>query len=200
MSFVIAAITFGLVAGINPGPLGVFVIHQTMSKGYLHGLVASLTPVLTDLPILVVVALLTLQLGELDWFVASISFIGASYLAWVARRMFNSSDRVDPSLIEAPKVDWLTGVKMNFLNPVPYIFWGTVGGTYIASGTAFEASIFVITMLVVLCTTKFCVAIAFVTLGGKFSSKIYSRIMKSLAVPMLFFSGALLVRGIQVIL
>jgi len=120
----LAAITFGLVAGLNPGPLGVYVIHQTMSKGYLHGLVASCTPFLTDLPILILVVLLTVKIGEQAWFVSAVSFAGAAYLARLAYRMFKSSDRIDPSQGEGQKIDWLTGVKMNFLNPVPYIFWG----------------------------------------------------------------------------
>jgi threonine/homoserine/homoserine lactone efflux protein len=47
MYFVLAALTFGVVAGIKPGPLGVYVIHQTMSKGLYSGFLASLAPIVT---------------------------------------------------------------------------------------------------------------------------------------------------------
>ena len=91
MSFVIAAVTFGLVAGLNPGPLGVFVIHQTMSNGTRSGLIASSIPFFTDLPIVFLVAVLTLKLGELDWFISVVSIVGALYLAFIASKNFQCS-------------------------------------------------------------------------------------------------------------
>lgn len=195
MSYVAAAFAFGLVAGINPGPLGVFVIHQTMSRGFRSGLYASCIPIVTDLPIVAVVVLLTLKLGELDWFVAAISIVGSLYLAIIAYRIFNSPGEIDPNADEIPSVDWLTGVKMNFLSPVPYIFWGTVGSAYVNSGTLFEACIFVAVLLVTLCSSKFVVAVAIKTLGERFSPRIYAGILRILAMPLLFFSGKLFFSG-----
>ena len=196
MSYVAAAFAFGLVAGINPGPLGVFVIHQTMSRGFRSGLFASCVPIVTDLPIVVIVALLTLKLGELDWFVAVISIIGSLYLAVIAYRIFESPGEFDTDAEEIPSVDWLAGVKMNFLNPVPYIFWGTVGSAYINRGTLFEACIFVAVLLVTLCSSKFVVAVAIKTLGDRFSPRIYAGILRVLALPLLFFSAKLFVSGV----
>jgi threonine/homoserine/homoserine lactone efflux protein len=195
MGFVIAAITFGLVAGLNPGPLGVFVIHQTMSRGIRSGLIASCTPFVTDLPIIILVALLTIKLGDLDWFVSVISVAGSLYLAFIAYRILNSPSRIDPGAVANSKVDWLTGVKMNFLNPVPYIFWGTVGSIYINKGTTFEACVFVITMLLTLCSSKFLVAIAVRYLGERFNPRVYAAVLRSLSLPMLLFSGKLLYSG-----
>ncbi|HAY44822.1 MAG TPA: hypothetical protein DCY55_00865 [Gammaproteobacteria bacterium] len=212
MSFVIAAFTFGLAAGLNPGPLGVFVIHQTLAKGYRSGVLASLIPFLTDLPIGLLVVLLTLQLGETPWFVVSISAIGSIYLAWMAYRIFNSPGSIDPSKPEfnaddsvreadtkpAPVgiLDWQTGLKMNFLNPVPYIFWGTVGGVYIIKGTVLEAGIFILCMLLTLSSTKFIVAVLIRFLGQRFSPRVYSGILRSLSLPMLLYSGRLMYSAI----
>jgi threonine/homoserine/homoserine lactone efflux protein len=215
MSFVIAAFTFGLAAGLNPGPLGVFVIHQTMAKGYRSGVLASLIPFLTDLPIGLLVVLLTLQLRETPWFVVSISAIGSIYLARMAYKIFNSPNSIDLSKPEfnvdesvreeadtkpAPEpagiLDWKTGLKMNFLNPVPYIFWGTVGGVYIIKGTVLEACIFILCMLLTLSSTKFLVAVLIRFLGQRFSPRVYSGILRSLSLPMLIYSGRLMYSAI----
>ena len=196
MGYVIAAITFGLAAGLNPGPLGVFVIHQTMSRGIRAGLVASCTPFVTDLPIVILVVVLTFKLGDLDWFVSVISIAGALYLAFIAYRILKSPGQIDPSAVAHVKIDWLTGLKMNFLNPVPYIFWGTVGSIYINKGTIFEACVFVTVMILTLCSSKFLVALAVRFLGERFNPRIYSIILRSLSVPMLLFSGKLLHSGI----
>ena len=197
MSFVVAAVTFGLVAGLNPGPLGVFVIHQTMSNGARSGLIASSIPFFTDLPIVLLVAVLTLQLGELDWFISVVSIFGALYLAFIAFKIFNAPKQIDPGEGSDKKINWLTGVKMNFLNPVPYIFWGTVGSIYINKGTTLEASLFVACMLITLSSCKFLVAMALRSLGERFNPRVYSTILRSLSLPMLLFSGKLLISGVS---
>jgi threonine/homoserine/homoserine lactone efflux protein len=96
MYFVIAAITFGLVAGLKPGPLGVFVIHQTMSKGYFQGFLSSLAPILTDGPIILLALLLTLQVNDLNWFVSLISILGAVYLTNISYKIFTAPGSVAP--------------------------------------------------------------------------------------------------------
>ena len=196
MGIVIAAVTFGLAAGLNPGPLGVFVIHQTMSRGIRSGLFASCIPLLTDLPIVILVAILTYKLGEIEWFISGVSIAGSLYLAFIAYRIWNAPRQIDPSATAKADVNWLTGLKMNFLNPVPYIFWGTVGSIYINMGTLFEACTFVFVMLLTLCSCKFVVAVAIRYLGERFNPRIYSAILRSLSVPMLLFSAKLLYSGI----
>jgi hypothetical protein len=51
--FFFAALSFGLAAGLKPGPLGIIVIQQTLSKGLRAGVRASLAPLITDGPIII---------------------------------------------------------------------------------------------------------------------------------------------------
>jgi threonine/homoserine/homoserine lactone efflux protein len=46
--FFFSALSFGLAAGLKPGPLGIIVIQQTLSKGLSAGVRASLAPLITD--------------------------------------------------------------------------------------------------------------------------------------------------------
>lgn len=52
--FFFSALSFGLAAGLKPGPLGIVVIQQTLTKGLLSGFRASLAPLITDGPIIIV--------------------------------------------------------------------------------------------------------------------------------------------------
>ena len=196
MTFALAALTFGLVAGLKPGPLGVFIIHETMAKGNFHGFLASLAPLLTDGPIILFALLLTLQLNDLTWFVSAISIVGSAYLIRVAYTIIRSPTSINPSAQSGGKQSLFTAVKINFLNPSPYLFWLTIGTSYILMATSIEAAIFIIFALFSLCSTKFAVAVLVTKLGSKFSPNLYGAILKSLSLPLMVFSAQLLYSGV----
>ncbi len=52
MELIIAALTLGMTAGLKPGPLGIYVIHQTLLHGARSGLLASFAPFVSDGPII----------------------------------------------------------------------------------------------------------------------------------------------------
>ncbi|MFL0800348.1 MAG: LysE family transporter [Agarilytica sp.] len=198
MSFALAALTFGLVAGLKPGPLGVFVIHQTMSKGNCSGFMASLAPIVTDGPIILLALLLTLQLKDISWFISAVSVFGSIYLAHIAYKIFKAPLSINPRGNGSKNSSLATAVKINFLNPAPYIFWLTIGSSYIFMGSNFDAGVFIVCAIFSLCGTKFVVALTIKNLGEQFSPRVYSVMLKSLSVPLLVFSGQLLISGISI--
>lgn len=194
---ILPALTFGLVAGLQPGPLGVFVIHQIMSKGNKAGLLTSLIPLVTDVPIIIFVLLVLPNLSQHPAFLTYVSFIGAAYLAFIAFKMVGAPNIIDPSNSKLAQLNLRTGIKMNFLNPAPYLFWGVVGSVYILQGTLFDALSFILCVLITLCVTKYCVAVMVKVLGDRFSARAYALLLKLLALPMIFFSVKLLLIGIE---
>jgi threonine/homoserine/homoserine lactone efflux protein len=42
-------------------------------------------------------------------------------------------------------------MKINFLNPAPYMFWLTIGSSYILMGSELEAAIFIVCAIFSLC-------------------------------------------------
>lgn len=198
MYFALAAVTFGLVAGLKPGPLGVFVMHQTMSKGNYNGFMASLAPIITDGPIILLALLLTSQLNDISWFISAISVFGSVYLALIAYKILKTPNNIDPSVGGSKSSSLATAVKINFLNPAPYIFWLTIGSSYIFMGSNIEAVVFIVCTLFSLCITKFSVALFIKALGERFNPRVYAVVLKSLSVPLLIFSGQLLFSGISI--
>ena len=126
--FFFAALSFGLAAGLKPGPLGVVVIQQTLSKGLPAGVRASLAPLVTDGPIIIAALWLLTQFKSIDLFAAVLGFLGGLYLVWLAIKILKARNI---SLTEKLnfKNSLFTAVKVNLLNPGPYIFWFTVEAT-----------------------------------------------------------------------
>lgn len=192
------AITFGLAAGLNPGPLGVFVLHQTITRGNRYGLIASLIPFFTDIPIVLLILLLSVNLGKLEWFTSAISIAGAIYLLTFAKKIFYSTDNTHNKPTDKKIVNWLSGVKLNILNPIPYIFWGTVGSVYIINDSYQQTFIFVLCLLSTISITKFTLALLIKTLGDRFNKNVYTSILKILSIALVFFSAKLLFSGLGI--
>lgn len=199
MSFALAALTFGLVAGLKPGPLGIFVIHETLTNGLRRGFLSSLAPIITDGPIILLALLLTNYVREVDWFISLISLIGSIYLAHLSYKIYRAPKGISPSGSGRPS-GILTAVKINFLNPAPYLFWLTIGSSYILLGSALEAGIFISLSLLSLCLVKFMVALAIKQLGDRFSPRMYSVLLRSLSLPLLLFSCQLMYSGLELAL
>lgn len=184
--FFLAALSFGLAAGLKPGPLGVVVIQQTLSRGLPAGVRASLAPLITDGPIIIAALWLLSRFKTIDLFVAVLSLAGGAYLLWLAAKMLRSHSaalsaglRTESSLVAA--------VKINLLNPGPYLFWFTVGGSYIVRGSAAEGIVFVVTAIGALIVAKIAVAILAARFFRSLEGRGYLLAMKLLAAALAWF-------------
>lgn len=196
MSIVLAALTFGLVAGLKPGPLGVFVIHETLAHGLRRGFVSSLAPVVTDGPIILLSLFISKYVSETSWFIPIISITGSLYLFYLAQKIYRSPKGINPNS-NGVTSGLYTAIKINALNPSPYMFWLTIGSSYIFMGTDIEAVLFVVCALASLCLTKYGVAYSIKVLGQRFNPRVYSILLRSLAFPLLIFGGQLMYLGVS---
>jgi threonine/homoserine/homoserine lactone efflux protein len=194
MEIIIAAVTLGITAGLKPGPLSIYVIHQTLLHGARAGLLASLAPFVSDGPIILGSFLLVSSFKDFDLFITLISVMGALYIAYIAVKLMVSTPAMQQPAM-APS-SFLTAVKINLLNPAPYLFWSTVGGTYLVQNDLAVAAVFAVLFLGTLAMTKFVMAISIKKLGDRFSDRLLSHVLKFLAVILLFFAIRLLVNGL----
>jgi len=193
MELIIAALTLGITAGLKPGPLGIYVIHQTLLHGARSGLLASFAPFVSDGPIIIGSFLLVNSFKQFDMFITFISVLGALYIAFLAIRLLLASP-VTQQPVAAPS-SFLTAVKINLLNPAPYIFWSTVGGTYLLQNDLAEAAMFAILFLATLSMTKFIMALSIKTLGDRFSDRLIAYVLKLLAILLMFFALRLFINA-----
>jgi threonine/homoserine/homoserine lactone efflux protein len=194
MEVIIAAVTLGITAGLKPGPLSIYVIHQTLLHGARSGLLASLAPFVSDGPIILGSFLLINSFKHFDLFITIISILGAVYIAFIAVRLLIITP-ITQQPVAAP-ASFLTAVKINLLNPAPYLFWSTVGGTYLLQNDVADAAVFAVLFLATLGMTKFTMAISIKKLGDRFSERLISHLLKLLAIVLLFFAIKLLLNAL----
>lgn len=194
MEYVIAAFSFGLAGGLNPGVLSIYVLQQTMQRGDRAGLVASFAPFVSDGPIILVVLFLLSAAADVQNILVWISFAGAAYLLYLAASLWRGSALTTQDERHAP-ASFLTAVKVNLLNPAPYMFWSTVGSAYLLRGNTHEAISFIVVMLTTLALSKFAFARTIALLGKRASSRIQAHILKALAVLLAIFAVRLLLQN-----
>jgi threonine/homoserine/homoserine lactone efflux protein len=192
--FFLAALSFGLAAGLKPGPLGVIVIQQALSRGLLAGARASLAPLITDGPIIIAALWFLSRFKSIDLFAAALSLVGGVYLLWLSMKMFRI-EQISFAGKLGSRGSLATAVKVNLLNPGPYLFWFTVGGNYIIRGTAAQSLVFVITAIGTLIASKVAVAVLAVRFFPSLEGRGYLLTMKLLAVALAWFGLVSIVRA-----
>lgn len=195
MEIIIAALTLGITAGLKPGPLGIYVIHQTLLHGTRSGLLASFAPFVSDGPIILGSFLLVNSFKQFETFIMLISVLGALYIAYIAIKIITISPA--PQQPATAPSSFLTAVKINLLNPAPYIFWSTVGGTYLLQNDLLDAAFFAVLFLASLSITKFIMALSIKKLGDRFSDRLIAYLLKLLAVILMFYAFRLLFNALS---
>jgi len=186
--FFFTALSFGVAAGLNPSPLSIIVIQQTLSKGLIGGFRTSLAPLITDGPIILATLWLLSHFKNISWFVASLSLLGGIYLIWVAIKMiFINTSILTKRLAE--KGSFIQAIKIHFLNPNPYLFWFTIGGSYILRGNTLQSAIFIGTAIFTIIASKFALALLVSFFKMDINSRGYLFIMKILAMIMAVFGS-----------
>ena len=161
------------------------------------GIIASLAPFASDGPIIIASYFIISHFKQFDFFIATLSIIGAVFLAFIAIKLLIKN--VEPDSESSSPASFFTAVKLNLLNPAPYIFWGTVGGVYMTQGTLTAGLSFIIIFLLTLSLTKILLAGSLRALGARFSRQAYHYLLKTLSILLLLFAGNLLLDGIRLL-
>ena len=117
---------FGLTAGISPGPLLTLVITETLTHNKTEGIKVAITPLITDLPIIIIAFLIFPRYSQFSLLMSMISFLGGIFLVYLGYECLRTKGSgIDIQKRKAGSL--LKGIIVNILNPHPYLFWITVG-------------------------------------------------------------------------
>jgi threonine/homoserine/homoserine lactone efflux protein len=156
-------ISLGLGAGVAPGPLLAVVIRSTLEGGFAAGARVACGPLLTDLPIIAVAAVLAASLP--DEALAGLGLVGGLFLLWIGADAL----RDDPAPVEAAvggavggtaSGSLRRGAVVNLLNPHPWVFWIAVGVPVLGDGSTAQAALFLAAFYLMLIGAKLAVAAA----------------------------------------
>ena len=129
VSYLIFGITFGFAAAAQPGPLQTYIISQTFTNGWRRTLPASLSPLISDIPIIILVLFLLSQVPF--WLVQFLHFAGALFLFYLTYDTYKTWKNYDENKERESEPNHQTLFKaalVNFFNPNPYLGWSLVMG------------------------------------------------------------------------
>lgn len=197
--YISAGIILGLTSGISPGPLLTLVLNQTIRHNKTEGIKVALSPLITDLPIILITVLILGRLARFDMFLAVISFAGAIFLAYLAIESLRNRE-LSIRLQTSDSGSLKKGIIANFLNPSPYLFWATVGTPLMlkAYKTDLLTSIlFMMSFYVFLIGSKVVVAFLVDRTKQFINQKFYLILMRTLGIVLIIFSLIFLYEGLK---
>jgi threonine/homoserine/homoserine lactone efflux protein len=166
LEYVTLGIGLAFSAAVQPGPLQAFLLSRVAATGWKRTLPAALSPLLSDIPIALLVLLLLGRLpagAQLALRCAGGCFL--IYLAWSTLRHLN---RVPDPSAETPHSapgTLLQAALVNVLNPNPYLGWALVLGP--AVGAAWhERPAWAVALVVAFYGTMVLTLAAFIFLFG----------------------------------
>ena len=125
----------GGTAAAQPGPLLAYLLSQTISNGWRRTLPAAFAPLISDLPIILLV--LVALTNAPDWSLQLLRVIGGFFLLYLAHGAFRSCRTATTAVAvsaQSAHKGVLNAAFMNLLSPNPYIFWATIAGPIVIAG------------------------------------------------------------------
>ena len=135
LSYLIFGITYAFAAAVQPGPLQTYIISQTLKKGWRSTLPAAFAPVISDIPIFILILFLLSTMP--DSFISILRIGGGLFLLYLGFRAFKSWQEFDADqtiLNESGQRTLFNAVFVNLLNPAPYLGWGLIMGPLFIEG------------------------------------------------------------------
>jgi threonine/homoserine/homoserine lactone efflux protein len=191
----LAGLTFGLSAGLAPGPLMTLIITQTLRHNVKEGVLVALAPLLTDVPIILLAYVVLQRLSAFDpMILGGIGAVGAAYVLYLSWETIRTGPvLVDDTPDQARSL--MKGALVNALNPHPYLFWATVGVPFMLK-TRQESPMamwsFVILFYILLVGSKVAIAVIVGRLRTFLEGRWYRYVMRTLGVLLAVFALFLL--------
>lgn len=170
--YLITGIVLGLSSGLSPGPLFALVISETLNYGRKEGIKIAITPLITDIPIIVISFFVIDQFANSDVVYGILSLGGGLFIGFLAFNSFKLKDFDVSADVKARSIR--KGIVANLLNPAPYIFWITVGIPTVLKGfseSIVHVLLFVIPFYLLLVGSKILMAVL-ISKTGKINPKV----------------------------
>lgn len=135
LSYLLFGISYAFAAAVQPGPLQTYIISQTLKKGWRQTLPAAFAPVISDIPILILVLFLLSSMP--DNFIVILRIGGGLFLLYLGFRAYKSWQEFDADekiSNESSQQTLFNAVFVNLLNPAPYLGWSLIMGPLFLRG------------------------------------------------------------------
>jgi threonine/homoserine/homoserine lactone efflux protein len=135
IQYLIIGITYAFSAVVQPGPFQAFLLSQTLSKGWRRTLPAAFGPLISDLPVILIVLLLLTSVPP--HFISILQIAGGVFLLYLSFKAYytwKNFNSLKPHDLHSNQQTLLSAVIVNLLNPNPYLGWSLVLGPILLKG------------------------------------------------------------------
>jgi threonine/homoserine/homoserine lactone efflux protein len=137
ITYLVLGITYAFAAAIQPGPFQAFIISQTLRNGWKRTIPAAFAPVLSDIPVIILVLLILTNLPSgLLKFLQIGGGLLLLYLAYSSFKSYLNFEKLDKSETDKDDRTLFKAVLVNIMNPNPYIGWSLIMGPLFIKGYA----------------------------------------------------------------
>jgi len=201
LEFFVSGMIFGLAVGIFPGPLLALIFSETLKHRKKEGIKIALSPLVTELPIVLFVSLTLSNLVKYSLLIGIISLFGACYLVYLGLK--NLRIRSSVFQVESAKEDVLRqGFIAHLLNPNPYLFWLSIGGPKILESLDIHISatlLFILGFYTMLIGSNICVALIVEKSRSFVEGKHLLCVVRALGVVLILFALIFVRDGLKLI-
>jgi threonine/homoserine/homoserine lactone efflux protein len=191
----------GLSAGLAPGPLLTLLVSETLRHDFRAGIRIAISPIITDLPIILLTVIILGRLSGFHSVLGVISLMGGLVLLSMGYNSFRLKGLETKKGMENPK-SLTKGIVVNLLNPHPYLFWFTIGASTIDKSMRqgiWASGAFILSFYLFLIGSKVLLAL----LVGKSKSFLtgnwYRYTLRFLAVLLCIFAAVLIREGLNLL-
>lgn len=198
LTYLVFGITYAFAASIQPGPFQAFIISQTAKNGWKKTLPAAFAPVLSDIPIIILILLILTNIPS--GFLRFLQIGGGLLLLYLAYSSFKSFlNFEEPEATEMKSDNTLfKAVLVNILNPNPYLGWSLIMGPLFIKGYS-EAAVNGITLIAGFYTTIILCQMGIIILfglAGNLGPKVSKITLGIASVGLAVFGVYLLLQGL----
>ena len=129
LEYLLTGAGLGFTGGIQPGPFQTYVISEALHKGWRRALPAALAPLISDLPIIILVLFVLTRLSAgAQRLLYLISGLYILYLRVDAWRAFGGRSLRARMRLDQSRSSVFRAALMNLISPGPYVFWSLIAG------------------------------------------------------------------------
>jgi threonine/homoserine/homoserine lactone efflux protein len=201
-SFIVSGAILGLTAGISPGPVLTLVISETLRYGSKEGIKVALSPLITDLPIILISLFILTGLGSSRIVLGILSLTGGLFIIYLGFECLKPGRIMTDLENPAPK-SLKKGIVTNLLNPNPYLFWITVGAPLVFKAwqvSLWAVTIFFFSFYLMLVGSKVIIAILSERSKSFLNNKGYVWVMRILGIALIIFAIMFLAEGLKALI
>ncbi len=199
VDLLLSGILLGLSAGFSPGPLFTLVLSETLRAGIKPGLQIAITPLVADLPLILLSLFLFNHFSELQSGLGYISLLGGAFILFtaVSNLRFQGEQHTSHQGSTRP---FTKGLFANLLNPHPYLFWFTVGAPTLFKASAISSAapwIFIGSFYALLVGSKMLLALIAARSRSFLKGRTYIYTMRALGIVLVLFALTLFQDGLE---